>query len=147
MGFEQYAENDRFDALLGWSIGLQKRYNDLLHVGLIEIEYNAGEVMHSTFGAGDAVLRLREVALCLQQCFRDTDAIARYGTTFWVLVPMTQMEPVSSKVQGVLSTAKANGLDIAQTQVRVHMLADHQHWLQSAGNDSQPFLSYLQQLR
>lgn len=146
MGTEQHQENDKFDALLGWSLGLQKRYDDLLHVGLIEIEYDSNEVMHSTFGARDAVQKMREVTLCLQQCFRDTDAIARYGTTFWVLVPMTQVEPVSSKVQGVINTARSCGLDIEHTQVRVHLLADHHRWVQNVGNDPQRFLEHLQQL-
>jgi hypothetical protein len=117
-----------------------------LHIGLIQIEYNASEVMDSCFGAMDAVNRLREITVCLQQCFRDTDAIARFGTTFWVLVPMTQDDPVTAKVQTVIQTAKSGGLDIEHTQVQIHRLADHSPWLKRMGCDSDQFLAYLEAL-
>jgi hypothetical protein len=146
MNLEQVAENERFLNILAWSLALQKRYDDLLHVGLIQIEYNASEVMDSCFGAMDAVNKLREITVCLQQCFRDTDAIARFGTTFWVLVPMTQDEPVTAKVQTVIQTAKSGGLDIEHTHVHVHKLVDHSPWLKQMGCDSNQFLAYLEAL-
>ena len=146
MSLEQVAENERFSHILGWSLAMQKRYDDPLHVGLIQIEYNAGEVMESCFGAMDAVNKLREVTVCLQQCFRDTDPIARFGTTFWVLVPMSQEDPVTAKVQAVIRTAKSGGLDIEHTHVHIHRLADHSPWLKHMGCDSDQFLAYLEAL-
>ena len=143
MGLEQIVANDKFVVLLEWALALEKRYKNLLQGGLIQIQYNSKEVMDSSFGAMDAVSRLDEVMVCLQQCFRDTDAIARYGTTFWVLVPMTDADPVTSKVQGVINTAKMGGLDIEHTDVQVHMLRDHSGWLSRMGCDPQLFLSYL----
>lgn len=146
MSLEQVAANDKFTVLLEWTLALERRYKNLLHGGLIQIEYNARDVMDSTFGAMDAVNRLGEVMACLQQCFRDTDAIARYGTTFWVLVPMTEADPVTAKVQSIIQSAKAGGLDIARTDVQVHMLGDHSEWLTRAGSDPQMFLAYLEAL-
>lgn len=146
MSLEQVAENERFSHILEWSLAMQKRYNDLLHVGLIQIEYDANEVMQSCFGAMDAVSMLREVTVCLQQCFRDTDAIARFGTTFWVLAPMTKEDSVASKVQAVIQTAKSGGLNVEHTHVHVHKLADHTAWLQQMGCNSEQFLTYLEAL-
>ena len=146
MVIDQLAANDRFTALLGWALALEKRYQDVLHAGLIQIEYNSRDVMESSFGAMDAANRLGEVMVCLEQCFRDTDAITRFGTTFWVLVPLTQADSVSSKVQSIIETASIGGLDIAHTDVQVHMLGDHREWLNLRGCDPQLFIAYLEAL-
>ena len=146
MSLEQIYAGDKFAARLEWTLSLQKRYENLLQAGLIQIRYNSHDVMESTFGAMDAAKRLDEVAICLQQCFRDTDTIARFGTTFWVLVPMTDAEPVAAKVLGIIQTASLGGLDISRTDVSVHILNAHRNWLAEMGCDTQLFLSYLDAL-
>lgn len=146
MSLESIAAADKFIALLEWTLSLEKRYENLLQAGLIRIAYNSQDVIDSTFGAMDAVNRLDEVENCLQQCFRDTDAIARFGTTFWVLVPMTEVDPVVSKAQSIIETASRDGLNIDRTDVQVHVLSDHRDWLNRMGCDTQLFLSYLEAL-
>jgi hypothetical protein len=102
ISLESIAAADKFVALHEWTLSLEKRYGSLLPAGLIQIRYNSQDAMDSSFGAMDAVGRLNEVATCFQQCFRDTDVIARFGTTFWELVPKTEVDPVTSKVQSII---------------------------------------------
>ena len=146
MDLPQLSSGERFFALLGWALALEKRYEDTLHSGLIQIEYNSRDVMDSCFGAMDAANRLGEVMVCLEQCFRDTDAITRIGTTFWVLVPMTKSDPVALKVKNIIETASMGGLDITRTDVKVHMLGEHREWLNLRGCGPHLFLDYLEAL-
>jgi len=135
--------SERFTTLLEWALALEKRYTNAFHTGLIQIEYNRRDVIDSSFGVADAANRLGEVMDCLEQCFRDTDAIARFGTTFWVLVPMTQADPVAAKVQTIIDTANKGGLNIGRADVRVHMLGEHIDWLNKRGCDPHRFMTYL----
>jgi GGDEF domain-containing protein len=146
MVLDDLTAHDRFVLMLEWMLALEKRHADVLQPGLVHIKYDAQDIRDLTFGASDAAQKLSEVADCLKQAFRGTDFIAREGMDFWILTPFTQIDPVTEKVRQILKTAPQNGLGIAHSNIRIHMLRDHMDGAAAKFKAAHDFLDYLQSL-
>jgi hypothetical protein len=96
-----------------------------------------------TYDAGDAAHKLGEVLNCLKQAFRSTDLVMREGMNFWIITPFTQLDPVIEKVKNVISTAPKNGLEIAQSNIKIFLIRDHIKPGMTECNSGVDFLQYL----
>ena len=146
MVLDDLTAHDKFLVLLEWMLALEKRHADVLQPALVYIKYDAQDIRDLTYGASDAAMKLSEVADCLKEAFRGTDLIAREGMSFWILTPFTQIDPVVEKVRQVMATAPQNGLGIAHSNVRIHLLRDHIEGPAGQFKSAQDFLDYLKAL-
>jgi len=143
MVLDDIYSRDRFLSQLDWILALEQRYQHILQSGLVHITYNTRDVQNLTFDAGDAAIRLGEVLACLKNAFRSTDLVTREGMSFWILTPFTQLDPVADKVRYILKYAPENGLTIASSQIRVHLLRDHVKKDMDHCKTAEDFLNYL----
>jgi hypothetical protein len=134
---------DQFLFHLDWLLSLEARYHHILQSGLVHVALNPADVHGLTYDAGDAAHKLGEVMTCLQQAFRSTDLVMREGMSFWILTPFTQLDPVVEKVKTVISTAPKNGLEIAQSNVKIYLLRDHMSDTAAESKSAEAFLDYL----
>ncbi len=143
MVLDDIYSRDRFLSQLDWILALEQRYQHILQSGLVYVSYNIRDVQNLTFDAADAAVKLGEVLACLKSAFRSTDLVAREGMSFWILTPFTQLDPVADKVRRVLKFAPANGLTIADSEIRIYLLRDHVKKDQAHCAKAVDFLDYL----
>lgn len=125
MALDDMYARERFLSHLDWLLCLEKRHENVLQSGLVHIALNQTDVLGLTYDAGDAARRLGEVANCLKLAFRSTDLVMRQGLSFMIITPFTQLDPVMDKVKKVITTAPKNGLEIAQSNIKIYFLSDH----------------------
>ncbi len=145
MVLDDFNERDKFFYMLEWMLALELRHSNTLQPGLVRVAYDQTSVFSLTYDAADTAEKLGEVLACLQQAFRNTDIIARDGLNFWILTPFTQADPVLDKIRHVIQTAPQNGLAIAQSNIDIFLLRDHQKPGGPKFRNGQEFLDMLLQ--
>lgn len=128
---------------LEWVLALEKRYVNILEAGLVHIACEPAHVQSLTFGAKDAAMNFDDVQALLRESFRATDLMVRIGFDVWILTPFTQADPVTQKIEHLLSSARQRGVAIARHQIRVHLIRDHLSIDKTRAPDGLAFLAQL----
>ena len=128
---------------LEWVLALEKRYVNILEAGLVHIACEPAHVQLLTFGAKDAAMNFDDVQALLRESFRATDLMVRIGFDVWILTPFTQADPVTQKIEHLLSSARQRGVAIARHQIRVHLIRDHLSIDKTRAPDGLAFLAQL----
>jgi len=115
---------ERFHITLEWLIALQDRHPQALQYGLVHISFHDRHRLGQLYGAKEAVKMLVDLANQLRNKFRQADLIARDGMDFWILVPYTNPETVSTKISTLIEMASDHGLDVVDRDVAVFSLPD-----------------------
>jgi hypothetical protein len=142
-GLNTLGLQEKFFVQLEWVLALEKRYVNILEAGLVHIAYEPAHMQSLTFGAKDAATHFEELQGLLRESFRATDLIARMGFEVWILTPFTQADPVTKKIEHLLTAAKHCGVAIAQHQIKVHLIKDHLSIDKSRAPDGLAFLNQL----
>jgi hypothetical protein len=134
---------EKFFVQLEWVLALEKRYVNILEAGLVHIACDPAHMQSLTFGAKDAATNFEDVQELLRESFRATDLIARIGFDVWILTPFTQADPVTQKIEHLLSVAQQRGVAIARHQIAVHLIKDHLSMDKTRAPDGLAFLNQL----
>lgn len=134
---------EKFFVQLEWVLALEKRYVNILEAGLVHIACDPVHMQSLTFGAKDAATNFEDVQDLLRESFRTTDLIARMGFDVWILTPFTQADPVTQKIEHLLTVAQQRGVTMARHQISVHMIKDHLNIDKTRAPDGLAFLKKL----
>lgn len=138
---------EKFFFQLEWVLALEKRYVNILEAGLVRIACDPAHTQTLTFGARDAATHFDQVQQLLQSSFRATDLITRTGFEFWILTPFTQADPVTQKIEHLLTRAQEAGVAIARRQIEVYLIRDHLSIDKTRAPDGVKFLAQLRDQR
>lgn len=112
-----------FIITLEWVMALMKRFSCPLQFDLVQIEYGSNNELSDTYGALDACHQLVKVTASLKKAFRETDIVARTGTTFWILAPYTyDDEKICDKILNIVQRADHHGLNIVDREISIYPL-------------------------
>jgi hypothetical protein len=84
---------------------------------LFRIAFDHPQFLGRTFGASDAMRRLKQFGAVLASTVRRTDLLARDLSVFWILMPDCNTEAVHARLRDIVAQVEALGLDVVPCSI------------------------------
>ncbi len=107
---------DELTVVLQWLIN-QRADSVNSRFCVFRIAFDSPEYLGATFGASDAMRRLKQFGRVLTSTVRSSDLIARDVSAFWILMPESDVGVVQSRLRALASQVQEFSLDVVPCSI------------------------------